>query len=218
MHEFIGQRLPEELYYYLSRGVAGPRVLNSRIRMQVFETPPLDGGNSQVYKDLVQTKLRPLRAQALALITRLLHRYYQKTDVELVCWFSENDKRALGIPDMAEPSAAADSWHVKESTLLPAYPDILEAPLKFAISHLFDGTIAKQTRTERSENSPGVLSQPRELVANVVWRFLHDRGYINPDHTLSGWGKVSLVDAFVLPSLPATMAYFPGLLDAPSAH
>ena len=29
-HEFIGQRLPEELYYYLSRGVTGPRVLNWR--------------------------------------------------------------------------------------------------------------------------------------------------------------------------------------------
>jgi len=96
VHDFVGQRLPEEVYFYLSRGVAGPRVLNWRARMQVYETPPLDGGASQVYKDLVQERLRALRAQGLALVTRSLHRYYQKTDVDLVCWFNEGDKRPLG--------------------------------------------------------------------------------------------------------------------------
>ena len=99
LHDCIGQRLPDEIYYYLSRGVAGPRMLNCRTRMQVYETPPLDGGGSAVYKELVQEKLRPLRAQALALLTRLLHRYFQKTDVEVVCWFAEGDKRALGKID-----------------------------------------------------------------------------------------------------------------------
>lgn len=70
VHEFIGQRLPEEVYFYLSRGVTGPRVLNCRTRMQVYETPPLDGGDSQAYRDLVREKLKPLRGQALVSLTR----------------------------------------------------------------------------------------------------------------------------------------------------
>ncbi|KAK5117730.1 hypothetical protein LTR85_008705 [Meristemomyces frigidus] len=190
VHEFVGQRLPEEVYFYLSRGVAGPRVLNCRTRMQVYETPPLDGGGSQAYKELVQEKLRPLRAQALSLFTRLLHRYYQKTDVELVCWFSENDKRPLGVPDMAESAAAADTWHVRETALANSTGiDVTEAPLFYAIQFLSNEDAAKHTKGERAEGSVGLLARPRELLANVTWRFLHDRGYINPDHTLSGWGK-----------------------------
>ncbi|KAK4546310.1 hypothetical protein LTR36_001987 [Oleoguttula mirabilis] len=190
VHEFIGQRLPEEVYFYLARGVAGPRVLNCRTRMQVYETPPLDGGASQAYKEVVQEKLRPLRAQALALFTRLLHRYYQKTDVELVCWFSESDKRPLGVPDMAESVAATDTWHVPETALANSTGiDVTEAPLFYAIQFLSNEDAARHTKSERAEGSAGTLVQPRELLANVTWRFLHDRGYINPDHSLSGWGK-----------------------------
>ena len=49
-HEFISTRLPEEIFYYHQRGFIGQRVLNSRVRQEVFETPPLDGGHSQIYK------------------------------------------------------------------------------------------------------------------------------------------------------------------------
>ena len=87
IHEVTGQRLPDELYFYLSRGVCGPRMLNWRTRMEVFETPPLDGGNSPAYKDLVQRKLAPLRARGLAITTHYLNRYYQKKDVDLICWY-----------------------------------------------------------------------------------------------------------------------------------
>lgn len=73
-HEFIGQRLPNELYFYLIRGLVGPRVLNWRTRMEILETPPLDGGLSPTYRDLVSTKLVPLRSQSLVMSTHLLHR------------------------------------------------------------------------------------------------------------------------------------------------
>lgn len=75
LHEVIGQRLPEELLAYQMHGFVGPRVLNWRTRQEIFETPPLDGGTSQPYRDLVQEKLRPLRARSLAILTHSLHRY-----------------------------------------------------------------------------------------------------------------------------------------------
>ncbi|KAI6912685.1 hypothetical protein D0869_08702 [Hortaea werneckii] len=195
-HDFVGQRLPEEVYYYLSRGLIGPRVLNWRTSMSVTETPPLDGLGVGMYRDVVRGKgMNGLRAQALALLTKSLHRYYQKTDVDLVCWFNEAEKRPLGIPDLSEPSANADTWHVKETSLPKASSagsastqlSPLNTPILYAISSLAEETAAKATKTPRTDFS--TLSSPTELITNTTWRFLHDRGYINPDHSLSAWGK-----------------------------
>jgi len=195
IHEFLSQRLPDELYFYLSRGVAGPRVLNWRARMVIFETPPLDGGHSAVYRDLVQEKLRPLRAQALALITRLAHRYYQKTDVELICWFDETDKRQLGIPENPffednNESPEVSKWHVKDADIQSSgVSEFASSPLLSAIRFLSDDGLAKKTVTPRRDNEDAVLRQPNELLANTTFRFMQDRGYVNNDHTLSAWGK-----------------------------
>ena len=187
VHEFIGQRLPNELYFYLIRGLAGPRVLNWRTRMEILETPPLDGGLSQTYKDLVNSKLVPLRVQSLVIITHLLHRYYQKHDVDLICWFSENTRKALNVVDNVESAKQANNWHVTAENL-PSSPDPNGLPLRYGISTLLNDAEAKKTMTNRPENTPALLSKISELRPNVVWRFLEHRGYLKPDHTLSAWG------------------------------
>lgn len=190
VHEFIGRRLPEEIYFYLSRGVVGPRVLNWRTRMLVLETPPLDGGNSQVYKDLVENKLLPLRAQALALMTQSLNRYYQKQDVDLVCWWDERASKTLDIPDRAGSTKSIENWHVT-SEKFSSLADQRDpgASLWYAISSLSKESDAKSTVTPRESSSSGQLVKVQDVRANAVWRFLADRGYINSDHTLSAWGK-----------------------------
>lgn len=186
-HEYSGQKLPEEIYAYLTYGVIGPRVLNWRTRMEVVEIPPLDGGNSNAYRNLVQEKLRPLRAQALAVITPLLHRYYQKQDVNVSCWFNESSRTPLNIADVAESSKAVDSWHVKAEALPSSSAS--GTLLTYAISSLADDAEAKKTVTPRPATAGPPLRNAKELRANATWRFLEDRGYINSDHTLSAWGK-----------------------------
>ncbi|KAK3703429.1 hypothetical protein LTR37_014419 [Vermiconidia calcicola] len=190
VHAFTGQRLPEEIYYYLARGVAGPRVLNWRTRMEVLETPPLDGGNSPAYKDLVQKKLRPLRAQSLGLMTQSLNRYYQKHDVDLACWWNEQNKIPLAVPDKAEPTKAADSWNVKaEQMPQSSVANAENFSLVYAITSLSNDSEAKATVTPRNAGSTVHMRDLNEARANIVWRFLQDRGYLNADHTLSVWGK-----------------------------
>jgi hypothetical protein len=193
MHDVIGQRLPDEIYYYMSRGLVGSRVLNWRTRGEVFETPPLDGGSSPAYQQLVTQKLAPLRTRTMAIINTMLHRYYQKKDVELVAWYNENNKQALNVPDASAPTDAANRWRAKSSTLGKASKpesSISESPLLFAVSLLSDETTAKKTITEKKgESATQELHEPHELLANTVLRFLEDRGYINNDHTLSAWGK-----------------------------
>lgn len=49
VHECISRRLPDEVLYYCARGIASPKLLNVRTQMELFEMPPLDGGNSQIY-------------------------------------------------------------------------------------------------------------------------------------------------------------------------
>ena len=189
-HEFIGQRLPEEIYFHLSRGLVGPRVLNWRTRMEVVETPPLDGGLSPAYQTLIQTRLRPIRTQALALMTFALNRYYQKNDVELVCWFDEANKASLNIPDQAEPTKAADSWHVKAAKMpKSSETNFGGSSILYAIMSLANDSEAKKTVTPRPSGSGSQLKGVDEVRANVVWRFLQDRGYLDSDHTLSAWGK-----------------------------
>ncbi len=188
-HAFIGQRLPNELYFYLSRGVTGPRVLNWRTRMEVLETPPLDGGDSTPYKDLVQTKLRPLRAQAVALLAQSLSRYYQKQEVKLLCWWHELSTTPLGTSDIAEPTKSTDSWHVTSAQLAQLKSGgSTSTTLAYAMNSLATDAEAKITVTPRN-NGTTQLHDVGELRTNIVWRFLHDRGYINSDHTLSAWGK-----------------------------
>lgn len=199
MHDVIGQRLPDEIYYYLSRGVVGSRVLNWRTRGELFEIAPLDGGSSSAYQQLVTQKLAPLRTRTMALINPMLHRYYQKKDVDLIAWHNESSKQALGVPDASSPLQSANRWRVKNATLTKASEakfDIKEEPLLFAVALLSDENTAQETVTEKiGDTATQELRSPDELISNTVLRFLEDRGYINNNHTLSAWGK-ALKSAF----------------------
>ncbi|KAF7184919.1 Uncharacterized protein HII31_13731 [Pseudocercospora fuligena] len=195
IHEVLSQRLPDEALTYLQHGIIGPRVLNWRTRSEILELPPLDGGFSPTYKELVRDKLRPLKTRLLAIISHRIHRYFQKKDVELVCWWNETDRQGLGVTEVQLDTCTrdAESWHVKDSLIAQAAVgkdiDNEVTPLEWAITLLSDDSWAKKTVTRRKDNEPNVLKTRNEILANTLWRFLQDRGYINSDHTLSAWGK-----------------------------
>lgn len=119
LHEVTSPRLSDEMYFYMVRGVAGPRVLNWRTKAEIFESPPLDGGSSQAYQQMVSQKLGPLRARSVALLTPHLHHYYRKQDVTVVPWHDETSTRHLNVPDAvsSEPTNAAKKWRVNSQVL-----------------------------------------------------------------------------------------------------
>lgn len=190
-HEFIGRRLPAELYEYMCRGLVGSRILNSRARGEILETPPLDGGLSPTYKDLVSTKLKPIRAQTIGLMTTMIHRYYQKNDIQVVCWFNEPSSTSLGITDRTDWQKDADTWHAKaEQRPKVDSSEILGSGLMWSVLSLAKDTDAKKTLTPRQKDAPPPLADFEDVRSNIIWRFLQDRGYTKSDHTLSAWGKV----------------------------
>lgn len=186
-HEYCGGHLPNEAYWYMIRGLVNPRVLAWRSRGEILETPPLDGGLSQTYRDLVSKKLVPLRAQALIISTYRLHNYYRAKDLEQMCWFNPDAKTALQIPDNLSLAEPADYWNVTLDKM-PGSPEGRQA-LRFAIGSLTNAEDAKKTITHHKPNTPHVLTKLTEVRPNVVWRFLEQREYLTKEHTLAPWGK-----------------------------
>jgi hypothetical protein len=188
---FVGHNLPPELFQYLSRGLIGPRPINWRTKHELLETQPLDGGSSSSYRDLVSTKLRPMRAQTIGLLTSILHRYFQSKDVNLVCWFNDSQETNLNIKDKTDWQKNADTWHVKSDQRPKlSQSESLGSGLVYAIVSLSADADAKKTLTPRVKDAPPPLEDFEDVRSNIVWRFLHDTGYINDNHTLTSWGRM----------------------------
>ncbi|KAI9820963.1 MAG: hypothetical protein M1832_003435 [Thelocarpon impressellum] len=190
IHEFIGQRLPEELYFYLSKGVVGPRVLNWLTSGELFENPPLDSGDSEEYHKLVRDQLAPLRMQALALLSQPISRFYQRKDVTARFWFDKDLSKVLSHKDLVpSPRELVAPWNVKEGELAGQRAKIIAPPgsLTFAVESLVDQSFASRSVTPKDNSKPLVTKD--EILSNTLWRFLQLRGYIDAKHSLTLWGR-----------------------------
>ena len=114
-HEFIGQRMPDEVYYYLSKGLISPRVLNWRTTGEIAQGPPLDNGESTDYQRFVRTQIIPLRVAALSALSHHLHRVYIHKDIMLRVWFDRNNTAPLSMREAADPKPLFANWNVKSS-------------------------------------------------------------------------------------------------------
>lgn len=193
VHEFIGQRLPDEIYYYLSKGLIGPRVLNWRTSGEIIELTPLDGGDSEDYRKLVSVKLTPLRTSAISLLSYSLHRFYQHKDMALRCWFLDGQNNHytdnISMKDLEDPRPLVEKWNVKAD----AFKEEISKHqgcgiLGAAISSLKDATFAGKTIT--AKNLKQLLTTKDEILYNSIWRFLLLREYVDSNHKLTRWGEV----------------------------
>lgn len=119
LHYCVGQRLPEELNHYLSRGLIQPRVVNWLASGTILMLAPYEGGDSHIYQNLVRVQLEPLRKQALSLLADSIHRYYQQKEITTQYWFDLSYEAKFNIKDLL-PSEKDNlsAWNVKEGALL----------------------------------------------------------------------------------------------------
>jgi hypothetical protein len=193
MHEIIGPRLPDELYWYLNKGFIGSRVLNWRVSNEIIEVQPLDGGDSDEYRTLVREKLTPLRVSAIALLSQALHRFWQHKDLTLKCWFtdarSQHYTSNISMRDVPDVRSAVSKWNVKDSAVKEAISkspgDGLIGP---AVLSLRDSDFASKSLVKKDENN--MLRTEDEILFNAVWRFLTLRDYVDINHKLTPWGEV----------------------------
>ena len=91
LHEIFTNRLPDEVYFYLSRGLLSPQPLIWLTSGQILEPPPLDNGETTEYrrfvKEVVTDGQTGPRATAIALICSVSHSFWNNRRVSGCFWF-----------------------------------------------------------------------------------------------------------------------------------
>jgi hypothetical protein len=192
-HEYIGLQLPQELYHYLIHGGIGKRIMNWLVYLNMLVPPPLDGGESEEYRQLITKQLVPIRAQTIALYSSRMHRAFQHKDYSMVFWFDSAATVKVNHQSVQPPpEGLADTWSVTEKDYASQLGNTHAKPgsLTFALVALEDEQFASSTIVKTAGKNR--LKSQSEVLANTLWRFLHIRGYVNDKHGLSIWGKALL--------------------------
>lgn len=195
-HEYLGIRLPEELFHYLNTGLIGPHLASWITHQRITIRPTLDGIASDEYRGLVLKQLLPARELALSLLIPRLHRGLHHHDIEVRAWFSDQQPTKIAPSSFRTPSPKVATWDVEEKVVVQNFPSwSLTAPatkdragsLAFEVLSLQKPEFAKDT-IGKPGNKPKADST-HHLISSVIWRFLHLRDYVNDSHELTSWGK-----------------------------
>ncbi|KAJ5199919.1 DNA repair protein (XPGC) [Penicillium cf. griseofulvum] len=188
MHELIGQRLPEELYFYLSKGIIGADIPNFLTTGEVRISLPLGTEDSEIYRQLVGEILTPVRTQSICLLANSLHRFYQTKVIRIRPWFDENSERTINLKGIPSVKDTIHPWKI-HGEQFPESIKKLQAPrgsFKFAVQSLSDSDFV--SKSFANKETP-VLSSQEDILSNVTWRFLQLRGYVDDKHKLTPWGQ-----------------------------
>ncbi|KAF8603854.1 XPG I-region protein [Ceratobasidium sp. AG-I] len=191
LNDIFTNRLPDEIYYYLSRGLFTPQALVWLTSGQIIEGPPLDNGETNEYrrfvKDVITEGPTGPRATSLALVAGVAHSTWQKTRITTGFWYDNNPKGFI-IPSVPQTMTLVErvvNWNVPSGLVEDELRRQGSSTIDFALC--LGGTsnekLANRTRIKPNPNHP--LEKKDEVVANVIWRFLELRGFLLHTHTHS---------------------------------
>ncbi|KAL4062366.1 XPG I-region protein [Scleroderma citrinum] len=173
LHEIFTHRLPDEVYFYLSRGLLGPQALVWLTSGQIVEPPPLDNGETTEYRRFVKEVITDgqtgPRATALALISSVSHTFW--------------NNRKLSSPQTVVLAERVTGWNVGYTIVEEELRRQNSSTIDFALCLGATASEKLATRTKGKSNIPnGQLDKKDEVVANVIWRFLELRGFLLNSH------------------------------------
>ena len=93
IHEFIGYRLPDEVYYYISRGLIADSTLNTLLSSYGAEYPPLCNGETEEYRKFLTTDIMKMKAQTMSLMKSQLNSFFNRK-ISIVHWYDHNSPTA----------------------------------------------------------------------------------------------------------------------------
>ena len=125
LQEIFTHRLPDEIYFYLSRGLLGPQALVWLTTGQIVENPPLDNGETNEYKRFVKEVITEgqtgPRATSLALVSSIAHTFWSAKKVQGLFWFEQNSHNPRFIQHNAAQTAQlaerVTGWHVPSAVV-----------------------------------------------------------------------------------------------------
>ncbi|KAG8974004.1 hypothetical protein FRC05_007920 [Tulasnella sp. 425] len=208
LHEVFTNKLPDEVYFYLSRGLIGPQALVWLTSGQIIEPPPLDNGETNEYKRFVKEVITEgatgPRATSLALIAGVLHNWWSKKQVTANFWFdSPNANVGKNIPHNLPATTQlverVSGWAVPTAIIEEELRRQHSSTIDFALclGATANDKLAARTKVKADKTKP--LDKKDEVVANVIWRFLELRGssysgsafrrFLMHTHTHSPFGR-----------------------------
>ncbi|SCU94132.1 LAFA_0F20076g1_1 [Lachancea sp. 'fantastica'] len=95
VHDVVAQRLPHEYYFYRSLGLTSGKLLDALTTGVYAEEPPLDGGSSDSYRQLVKDSVEQFKNKEINQLTQPINRYYQIKPIKQVKWFAPDDPVTL---------------------------------------------------------------------------------------------------------------------------
>ncbi|KIY44975.1 XPG I-region protein [Fistulina hepatica ATCC 64428] len=187
LHDIFTNRLPDEVFFYLSRGLLGPQALIWLTTGQIVESPPLDNGETTEYKRFIKEVITEgqtgPRATALALLGSVLHSFWTTRKVTGVFWFenpSHNPKVVQHTSSQtAQLAERVASWNVTTTIVEDELRRQNSATIDFALCLGATASERLAQRTKVKASAHGPLDKKDEVVANVIWRFLELRGWVS---------------------------------------
>lgn len=114
VHEFVGQRLPEELLFYVSKGILGPQVPNWLTSGEIVLSLPGSVFDSEPYRKLVIEFLNPFRAEMLKILAESLHYYYQSRVIKVTPWVNQDTSNlTIELRDAPAMKLKLGQWKVR---------------------------------------------------------------------------------------------------------
>ncbi|CAO3688983.1 unnamed protein product [Umbelopsis ramanniana] len=204
LHEIIGYRLPDEVYFYLLTGMIGPQVINCLESGVLIENAPLCNGETQEYHIFLQQLLN-IRTQTLSLLSQPLHKFYESRKVITVFWFDPNEEHIMHHhPDHCHTaanvlhgpnnnaSALNTVWETTKTwSITPAFIEEEKArqktsrvDVRFCLKATQESALAAKTL-----NPPlKALESTDEVVGVVFCKMLEIRDFVTSKHIHTHWG------------------------------
>ncbi|OCF33804.1 COP9 signalosome complex subunit 5 [Kwoniella heveanensis BCC8398] len=196
LDDIFSPRIPDELYFYVCRGLISAQVVGWITSGIVHEVQPLadTGDYHRFIKDVITEGPTSPRCTTLALLADVLHPDWSKRKVHAHYFFDPPfapvQGTAIPFNDATTQSLVAKmgGWTVPnlnlETELRRQNSSTID--LKLCLGALATEELAAHTRRERAGR---VLDKKDEIVANILWRLLELRGFINATHTHTMIGK-----------------------------
>ncbi|KAI1429540.1 nuclease-like protein [Xylaria sp. FL1777] len=213
--EYLGYRLPEELYHYLDRGLIGARLPSWISHGQIVVFPTLDGVSPAEYRHLVTNQLMELRQLALFLVLPRMNRGIQFKPINVRLWYDDKYSHKIEYrpqdPQALKAIQQVNTWDIKKDIVKQYFPNAKHGSVLYEVLALKNPDFAKSTITKAKARN---IASGDLVLSITLWRYLHLRGYVNDNHQLTPWGEALAKSLEALEPTGLKYPTVPGLFEA----
>ncbi|GME89688.1 unnamed protein product [Ambrosiozyma monospora] len=183
LHTFIGQRLPDELFFYQSIGLYAFELCEVLVHDNEVERTPSDMAVTPLYEHYIESSLE-VKGKTLNLLANSLNRYYQFKKLHLTTYFKQAEKFDLVQKFQPPVYLSLKSLIIKHTTARSFDLNTLLSSL--ANDYLSDNTEISDDDSKISSNYELISTA---LIRAFVLYGLVSYGNSSKQFALTKWGE-----------------------------